>query len=116
MLTPHAYAEIGGCYYAGRLAITEKLQSLKKQAVALILREVHEGYLMPVGVWNVREHVRETLQTEPELMYTTNDMFNYIQSKLEIKSKDWVFNSRILKDLLQQKRIREYVTSNNFLS
>ena len=29
--------------------ITEKLQMLKRQAVALILREVHEGYLMPLA-------------------------------------------------------------------
>lgn len=107
------YAEIGGCYYAGRLAITEKLQSLKKQAVALILREVHEGYLMPVGVWNVREHVRETLQKEPELLYSSNDMFNYIKSKLEIKTKDWIINSRILKDILQQKRIHDYTMMQN---
>ena len=75
------YAEIGGCYYSGRLAITEKLQMLKRQAVALILREVHEGYLMPVGVWNVREHVRETLEKEPQIMHTTNEMFDCIKIK-----------------------------------
>jgi DNA repair protein NreA len=104
------YAEIGGCYYSGRLAITEKLQMLKRQAVALILREVHEGYLMPVGVWNVREHVRETLQTEPQIMYSTNEMFDCIRSRLEIKSKDWIANSRVLRDLVSQKRMREYLT------
>lgn len=106
-----SYAEIGGCYYAGRLAITEKLQSLKAQAVALILREVHDGYIMPVGVWNVREHVRETLQVQPEIMHTTNQMFDCIKSKLDIKTRDWICNSRILKDLISQKRINEYVSS-----
>ncbi len=107
------YAEIGGCYYAGRLAITEKLQLLKKQAVALILREVHDGYLMPVGVWNVREHVRETLQKEPEILHTTNDMFNCISSKLDIKTNDWIKNSIVLRDILQQKRIRDYSAKGN---
>jgi hypothetical protein len=103
------YAEIGGCYYSGRLAITEKMQMLKRQGVALILREVHEGYLMPVGVWNVREHVRETLQKEPIILHSTAEMFDLVKSRLEIKAKDWLANSRILKDLISQKRINEYV-------
>ena len=106
------YAEIGGCYYSGRLAITEKLQLLKKQAVALILREVHDGYIMPVGVWNVREHVRETLQTEPTILHSTKEMFDCIKSRLDIKSNDWVRNSVILKDLIQQRRINEYLKMN----
>jgi hypothetical protein len=103
------YAEIGGCYYSGRLAITEKMQMLKRQAVALILREVHEGYLMPVGVWNVREHVRETLQKEPIILHSMREMFDCIKSRLDIKTKDWLANSRIMKDLTSQKRINEYV-------
>ena len=103
------YAEIGGCYYSGRLAITEKLQMLKKQAVALILREVHEGYIMPVGVWNVREHVRETLQGEPMVMHSIDEMMNCIKSKLFISTKGWINNSRILSDLISQRRIMEYV-------
>jgi DNA repair protein NreA len=102
------YAEIGGCYYSGRLAITEKMQMIKKQAVALILREVHDGYIMPVGVWNVREHVRETLQKDPMILHSTSEMFELAQSKLDIKIKDWVKNSVILRDMLQQRRINEY--------
>ena len=103
------YAEIGGCYYSGRLAITEKLQMLKKQAVALILREVHDGYVMPVGVWNVREHVRETLQGEPMIMHSMEDMMACIRSKLDINTVGWIRNSRILRDLISQRRLREYV-------
>ncbi len=103
------YAEIGGCYYSGRLAITEKMKQIKKQGVALILREVHDGYILPVGVWNVREHVRETLQAKPDILYNTSEMFNYITKKLDIKTRTWVQNSRILKDILTQKRLNEYV-------
>lgn len=103
------YAEIGGCYYAGRLAITEKMRELGKQAVAVILREVHEGYLMPVGVWNVREHVRQTLRGRPDILYNMNDIFSYIKAKLEIPVRDWISNSKILKDLLMQKRIYSYI-------
>ncbi len=59
------YAEIGGCYYAARLAVSELLDKVKAQARVVILRETHSGYIMPVGVWNVREHVRAALRNPP---------------------------------------------------
>ncbi|MCL5434013.1 MAG: hypothetical protein M1538_03510, partial [Candidatus Marsarchaeota archaeon] len=99
------YAEIGGCYYAARLAVTEKLQQLNKQAIVLILREVHEGYTMPVGVWNVREHVRETLTNEPLILNNINDMFNIIKERLSIKPESWVKNGKLLADLYKQERL-----------
>ena len=99
------YAEIGGCYYAARLAVTEKLQAMKKQAIVLILRETHEGYIMPVGVWNVREHVRQTLETKPDVLEDLSQAFDYIKSKLAIPPKEWVRNSTILRNLLMQKRL-----------
>ena len=104
------YAEMGGCYYSGRLATTEKLKELKRQAMVLILREAHAGYTMPVGVWNVREHVRETLTKEPIVLHNMQEMFGLITQKLTITPKEWVKNSRLLRELLTQKRISEYVT------
>lgn len=104
------YAEMGGCYYSGRLATTEKLMDIKKQAVVLILREVHDGYTMPVGVWNVREYVRETLTTMPVALNNLGEMFDYMESKMQIRRADWIANSRILKDLVTQRRISQYLT------
>ncbi len=104
------YAEIGGCYYSGRLAVTEAMLSLQKQAMALILREVHEGYLMPVGVWNVREHVRETLETRPAILHSVKDMFEFVKRTFEIGTNDWIKNSTILTELLRQKRLLEYIS------
>ncbi len=103
------YAEIGGCYYSGRLAITEKMLEMKKQGVALILREVHEGYLMPVGVWNVREHVRETLAMKPEVLHIRDQLFDYIKGKLDIPLGGWIRNSKVLRDLLMQRKISSYI-------
>jgi len=102
------YAEIGGCYYAARLAVTEKLKLLQKQAMVIILREVHEGYLMPVGVWNVREHVRETLEKEPMVVHGTDEMFLTISKKMDIPVKDWIANCRALKELLYQRDLASY--------
>ncbi len=107
-----AYAEIGGCYYAAKLAVTEKLRELGKQAAVLILREVHEGYLLPVGVWNVREHVRETLAKKPVLLSNRREFFDYIKSKMGISIKDWVSNCRMLRDMISQRSIGEYLARN----
>src|SRR2546430_2825908 len=64
------YAKPGGCYYSARLAVSEYLDSIGKQAGAIMLREIHPGYIMPVGVWNVRrseEHTSE-LQSQSNLV------------------------------------------------
>ncbi|MCL5984852.1 MAG: Nre family DNA repair protein, partial [Candidatus Thermoplasmatota archaeon] len=60
------YAGMGGCYYAARLAVTEHLLRIQRQAGVVILREIHPGQIMPLGVWNVREHVRAALQKTPD--------------------------------------------------
>jgi len=99
------YAEIGGSYYAARLAVTEKLKNVKRQAMVLILREIHEGYILPVGVWNVREHVREALTKEPIILNSTDEILKIIKSKLDIDPKGWIKNSTLLRFLYQQKRL-----------
>ncbi len=102
------YAEIGGCYYAARLATTEFLNMERRQAGVVILREAHPGYIMPVGVWNVRENVRNAFRKTPRKFDTLNEAQSYISSKLDIKIKRWVNNSRILKDITCQRRIEDY--------
>lgn len=51
--------ETAGAYYASRLGVLEHLQERGRQAKALVLREVTDEYWAPVGVWQVRESVRE---------------------------------------------------------
>ncbi len=103
------YAEIGGCYYAARLAVSEKMKKIGRQGVVLILREVHEGYIMPVGVWNVREHVRETLAAEPTILHSTKEMFDLAKQRLAIPQSVWIKNSRILRDCIMQPKISDYL-------
>ncbi len=107
------YAEMGGCYYSGRLAITEKMRLMKRQGAALILREAHEGYTAPVGVWNVREHVRETLETQPTYLNNLDEVFKFIGERLELTRAQWVSNSKLLRILLSQRRLWDYVRSAN---
>ncbi|NLI74066.1 MAG: hypothetical protein GX369_04755 [Euryarchaeota archaeon] len=103
------YAPIGGCYYAARLAINELLMKEGKQAGAIIFREAHPGYIMPVGVWNVRENVRAALMTEPHRFETLQQALAHISGRMEIPMETWIAHSGILRDFLSQRRIDDYV-------
>jgi len=108
------YAEIGGCYYAARVATNELLNRERKQAGVVILREAHPGYIMPVGVWNVRESVRAALKTKPLRFVSLNDSLNYISKKLAIPIKTWISNSEVLKNTLNQKKITDFIKIKNY--
>ncbi len=99
------YAEIGGCYYAARLASSELLDKVKGQAKVVILREAHPGYIMPVGVWNVREHVRATLKTEPVSLDNLHQALMFVSAKMDIPVSSWIKNSSLLRRALYQKSL-----------
>ncbi|UCE72859.1 MAG: hypothetical protein JSV56_07425 [Methanomassiliicoccales archaeon] len=108
------YAEIGGCYYAARLAVNEKLNDERRQAGVVILREAHPGYILPVGVWNVRENVRAALRTEPNKFNTVKEALAYVFSKLEIPSARWIKNSAILKHRLYQRKLEDFLNAASY--
>ncbi len=99
------YAEIGGCYYAARFAATELLDRTGRQGKVVILREAHPGYIMPVGVWNVREHVREALRGKPLEFNGFGDLFAFIRGRMDIPIDTWIKNSTLLTLALKQKRL-----------
>ena len=78
------YADIGGCYYAARLAVAEALERERRQAATVILRETHPGYIMPIGVWNVRENVREALRRKSAMFNSLTEVFDHISRRLDI--------------------------------
>ena len=57
--------ETAGAYYAARLGVLEHLSDVGRQAKALVLREVSDDYWAPVGVWQVRESVRNAFDGTP---------------------------------------------------
>jgi len=103
------YACIGGCYYACRLAIAEHLMKERRQSSALVLREIHPGYILPVGVWNVRESVRAALSRSPQVFDNFNSALEFGLSKLSIPRKAWMQSSHMLREAFFQKRISSYL-------
>jgi len=102
------YAQIGGCYYSARLAVCEQLLKEKRQATAIVLREARPGYIMPIGVWQVRENVRNAMRQKPYLFKSLGESLQFIGGRFEIPLERWILQSELLKRALFQKKITDF--------
>ncbi|MEM3666921.1 MAG: Nre family DNA repair protein [Candidatus Bathyarchaeia archaeon] len=103
------YAEIGGCYYAARLAVCEQLVKERRQATVIVLREAHPGYIMPVGVWQVRENVRNAVRQKPLTFNTLDEALKWIAARFQIPLQQWIMRSELLKKSLFQRKITDFL-------
>jgi hypothetical protein len=103
------YADIGGCYYAARLAVCELLERERRQATVIVMREAHPGYIMPVGVWQVRENVRNAMRQKPLKFNTLDEALARISSQFQIPLRRWIRNSELLQNALFQRKLTEYL-------
>jgi len=94
------YSIIGGCYYSARLAVCEKLIEEQKQAGVIILREAYEGYI-PLGVFNVRENVREAMKLQPQHFDDLRSALEYVNTKLRISIQQWLPHTTMLRNIVK---------------
>jgi hypothetical protein len=78
--------ETAGAYYAARLGVLEHLNERGRQAKALVLREVSDDYWAPVGVWQIRESVRNAFDGEYGTAETFGDAVEAITTELPVSS------------------------------
>ncbi|WP_254863789.1 DNA repair protein NreA [Halovivax gelatinilyticus] len=76
--------ETAGAYYASRLGVLEHLQSIGRQAKCLVLREVSDEYWAPVGVWQVRESVRNAFDGECGTAQTFHEAVSTVATQLPV--------------------------------
>ncbi|MFH1751012.1 MAG: hypothetical protein ABH863_05010 [Candidatus Micrarchaeota archaeon] len=87
----------GGGYYAGRLSVAEFLaQTLRKQARAVVIREIHKEYDVPVGVWEIRENVRHAFMSEPIRCPSLKDAREILKMRLKNPPEMYFQKSSIL--------------------
>ena len=78
--------ETAGAYHAARLGVLEMLADRGRTATALIIRHVSEDYYAPVGVWLVRETVRDALSGSPAPAESFDAAFDAICAHLPVDS------------------------------
>jgi len=104
------YARVGGCYYSARLAAAEHLSYMKRQCKAIILREIHTGFNVPIGVWFVREQLRAMFRSEPSRFRSIDDAIAYAMNNLTISLSEWRRHSVMLRSLSKGSSIKDYFT------
>ncbi len=102
------YAAIGGCYYSARLATCEQLVKERRQATVIVLREARPGYIMPIGVWQVRENVRNAMRQKPHMFKSLAESLQFIGGRFEIPLGRWIRQSELLKRALFQKKMSDF--------
>lgn len=89
------YAEqTAGAFYAARLGVLEHLVNRKRQCKVLIVREVKPEYWAPLGVWIIRETVRnafddysEELESFEKVKWKLNENFRFLYNRIQDRSK-----------------------------
>ena len=75
----------------------EYLKRIKRQARVMVIREVYEGYVVPLGVWQVRENVRYALSKRPVVFDSMVELEEYVNTILRINFEEYVKRSALLK-------------------
>ena len=102
------YPSIAGAYFAARLAAAEYLFKKRNKSSVLVLRETHPEYFMSLGVWQIREGIRESLKSKGKKFETFDSALKYGVSKTSLSINEWVKNSSIIRNK-KQKRISDYL-------
>ena len=98
---------IAGAYFAAKLAVSEYLLKNKIQAGVLIFREIRPEYAIPVGVWQVREGIREAMKQKPQNITKFNDALEIAAAKTSVSKNEWIKNGKII-DMIRQKTLLDY--------
>ncbi len=107
------YPTIAGAYFAARLGISEHLLQRRRKAAALVLREIHSDYVMPVGVWQIREGIREALRKEKRQFESFKKALYFACMNLSVSKKEWIKNSKLYRNMREQMRITDFFSSKN---
>lgn len=102
-------SRVTGAYYAARLAVAEYLLRCRKQATAVVFREVSSGYIVPLGVWVIRETVRDAFKKPSEIFETLKQALKYIGRNFHTPLRSWMKKSEILDNVIKQRTLLDYI-------
>ncbi len=105
------YPSIAGAYFAARLGVAEHLVQRRRKAAALVLREIHSDYVMPVGVWQIREGIRVALKNEKRQFESFENALSFACISLSASRKEWIRGSKIIEQKKEQMRITDFLTN-----
>ncbi|MBT4326077.1 MAG: hypothetical protein HOD60_04105, partial [Candidatus Nitrosopelagicus sp.] len=103
----HHPPAIAGAYFAAKLGVLEYLCEKKIQAGVIILREIRPEYAVPVGVWQVREGIREAMKQKPVLADNFDNALHFASQKMSVSKSEWLSHGSI-STLMRQKTLSDF--------
>ena len=73
---------ITGAYYAARLAVLEHMETIGRSGSCMVWRDIGPGYWAPVGVWLIRETIRNAMKTKPQVFDTLAEAVSYFAPRV----------------------------------
>jgi DNA repair protein NreA len=97
------YADsVTGVYYANRLALTEYLDKIKRQAACIVFREIRPEYYVPLGVGILRETSRAAFKNVGKKFDNLASALEDIQSRLRIPVKQYLEEGQLMREMQQR--------------
>ena len=98
---------IAGAYFAAKLSVVEYLSKHKIQSGVIILREIRPEYAIPVGVWQVREGIRQAMKANPIIADNFDHALALASKKMSVSHSEWLSHGNIGK-LMRQKTMSDF--------
>lgn len=95
-----------GAYYSARLAVCELLKDLKRQARAIAIREIGPEYIVPLGVWVVREGSRRAAE-EADRVESAERALESI-GRFVGMGRSWEDGSPLLREIREQTSLSDF--------
>ncbi len=103
-------SNITGAYYAARKEVCEYLYKIGRQAQVLIFREVQGGYVVPLGVWVIRETVKSAMeQGNPIILDNFDDSTKKMAEGFMVSYKYWKQSSKLINFIKTQRTIDNFL-------
>ena len=103
-------SNITGAYYAARKEVCEYLYNIRRQARVLIFREVNSGYVVPLGVWVIRETVRYAMNfSDPIKVDNFDEAIKKMAEGFQVSLKHWKKSSKLINFIKYQKTLDNFL-------
>ena len=97
-------ARQGGGYYAARLGVCEGLLGMRRQARAVLFREIGEGYVIPCGVWEMRENARHAFMGSAQKFSSLQEALVAVAGRLKVP----IAKYERMSSILAQSRLSDF--------
>ncbi|MBY9001393.1 MAG: hypothetical protein KGD64_10785, partial [Candidatus Heimdallarchaeota archaeon] len=98
-------SNVTGAYYAARLAATEYLLKIKRQAQVIVLREISDEYRFPLGVWVIRVATRAAMRKKFVKVDTIDKAFEIVNRYFQYPIEYWKRRSELYKLKKTQRKL-----------